>query len=1145
LRLPPLPAASGKQHWGNLPGAALSLAIAEAASNAKRFTLLLTADSQSAERLQEELAFFAPELPVLHFPDWETLPYDLFSPHQDIVSQRIATLYQLPELSHGVLVVPITTALHRLAPKRFLLGSSLVLDVGQKLDVEQMRLRLEAAGYRCVDTVYEHGEFAVRGALIDLFPMGSALPYRIDLFDDEIETLRTFDPENQRSIDKVESIRLLPAREFPLKKEAVTGFRARFRERFDVDFRRCPIYQDLSTGITPAGIEYYLPLFYEETATLFDYLPEDSQVFSLPGIEQAAEQFWNDVRNRYEERRVDPERPLLPPAELFMPVEDCFARLKLWPRVVASQQDVEPGIGRERFNAQTLPELAIESKASEPLGKLRQFLDGFPGRVLFTAESAGRREVLLELLARLKLRPQEVEGWGGFLASEERLAIAIAPLDEGLLLDEVALVAESPLFGQRVMQRRRREKSRDGGDNVIKNLTELREGAPVVHIDHGVGRYQGLVTLEIEGQAQEFLLLQYADEAKLYVPVASLHLIARYTGSDDALAPLHKLGSETWQKAKRKAAEQVRDVAAELLDIYARRAARQGYAFKDPQVDYETFAAGFPFEETPDQQAAIDAVREDLLSAKPMDRLVCGDVGFGKTEVAMRAAFIAVHGGKQVAVLVPTTLLAQQHYNSFRDRFADWPVRVEVMSRFKSAKEVQNAITELADGKIDILIGTHKLLQDDVKFSNLGLVIIDEEHRFGVRQKEQLKALRSEVDILTLTATPIPRTLNMSIAGMRDLSIIATPPARRLSVRTFVMEANNPTIKEALLRELLRGGQVYYLHNDVKTIEKCAADLQILVPEARIAIGHGQMRERDLEEVMSDFYHKRFNVLVASTIIETGIDVPSANTIIIERADKFGLAQLHQLRGRVGRSHHQAYAYLLTPPRKAMTDDAQKRLEAIANAQDLGAGFVLATHDLEIRGAGELLGEGQSGQIQAVGFTLYMEMLERAVKAIRKGEQPNLEQPLGGGPEINLRLPALIPEDYLPDVHARLILYKRIANAADEDGLKELQVEMIDRFGLLPEPTKNLVRLTLLKLQAEKLGITKIDAGPQGGRIEFSADTSVDPMVLIKLIQSQPNRYKFEGATLFKFQVPMERPEERFNTLEALLERLAPNEQGS
>ncbi|WP_313209824.1 transcription-repair coupling factor [Stutzerimonas nitrititolerans] len=1144
LRLPPMPAASGKQTWGNLPGAALSLAIAESASSAKRFTLLLTADSQSAERLKEELAFFAPELPVLHFPDWETLPYDVFSPHQDIISQRIAALYQLPELTHGVLVVPITTALHRLAPKRFLLGSSLVLDVGQKLDVEQMRSRLEAAGYRCVDTVYEHGEFAVRGALIDLYPMGSALPYRIDLFDDEIETLRTFDPENQRSIEKVDSVRLLPAREFPVKKESVTGFRARFRERFDVDFRRCPVYQDLSTGITPAGIEYYLPLFFDETSTLFDYLPEDTQVFSLPGIEQAAEQFWKDVRNRFEERRVDPERPLLPPTDLFVPVEDCFSRLKLWPRVVASQEDVETGIGRERFPASPLPELAIEAKASEPLGALRRFLDEFPGRVLFTAESAGRREVLLELLARLKLRPQEVDGWPAFLQSKERLAISIAPLDDGLLLQQpqLALIAESPLFGQRIMQRRRREKTRDAGENVIKNLTELREGAPVVHIDHGVGRYQGLITLEIEGQSAEFLQLQYAEEAKLYVPVASLHLIARYTGSDDALAPLHRLGSETWQKAKRKAAEQVRDVAAELLDIYARRAAREGYAFQDPQLDYDTFSAGFPFEETPDQQAAIEAVRADMLAPKPMDRLICGDVGFGKTEVAMRAAFIAVHSGRQVAVLVPTTLLAQQHYNSFRDRFADWPVKVEVMSRFKSTKEIQAAVDQLAEGKVDILIGTHKLLQDDVKFTNLGLVIIDEEHRFGVRQKEQLKALRSEVDILTLTATPIPRTLNMAVAGMRDLSIIATPPARRLSVRTFVMEANKPTIKEALLRELLRGGQVYYLHNDVKTIEKCAADLAELVPEARIGIGHGQMRERELEQVMGDFYHKRFNVLVASTIIETGIDVPSANTIIIERADKFGLAQLHQLRGRVGRSHHQAYAYLLTPPRKQMTPDAEKRLEAIANAQDLGAGFVLATHDLEIRGAGELLGDGQSGQIQAVGFTLYMEMLERAVKAIQKGEQPNLDQPLGGGPEINLRVPALIPEDYLPDVHARLILYKRIANAADEDGLNELQVEMIDRFGLLPEPAKHLIRLTLLKLQAEKLGITKIDAGPQGGRIEFAADTPVDPMALIKLIQTQPKRYKFEGATVFKFQVPMERPEERFNTLEALLERLAPAE---
>ncbi|WP_268800628.1 transcription-repair coupling factor [Pseudomonas huanghezhanensis] len=1144
LRLPKLPAAAGKTHWGNLPGAAQSLAIAEAASAAKRFTLLLTADSQSAERLEQELKFFAPDLPVLHFPDWETLPYDLFSPHQDIISQRIASLYRLPELVHGVLVVPITTALHRLAPTQFLLGSSLVLDVGQKLDLELMRSRLEATGYRYVDTVYEHGEFTVRGALIDLFPMGSKLPYRIDLFDDEIETLRTFEPETQRSIEKVDSVRLLPAKEFPLQKEAVTGFKARFRERFDVDFRRNTIFQDLSSGITPAGIEYYLPLFFEETSTLFDYLPQDTQVFSMPGIEQAADTFWNDVRNRYEERRHDPERPLLPPAELFLPVEDCFARLRTWPRVVVSQDDIDTGAGRDRFPAATLPNLAIDAKAPQPLGALAAFLDEFAGRVLFTAESAGRREVLLELLERLKLRPKTVDSWQDFVDSKERLSITIAPLDEGLLLENpaLALIAESPLFGQRVMQRRRREKRADGhsADAVIKNLTELREGAPVVHIDHGVGRYLGLATLEVENQVAEFLMLLYAEEAKLYVPVANLHLIARYTGSDDALAPLHRLGSETWQKAKRKAAEQVRDVAAELLDIYARRAAREGYAFADPKLDYDTFSAGFPFEETPDQQTTIDAVRADMLAPKPMDRLVCGDVGFGKTEVAMRAAFIAVHGGRQVAILVPTTLLAQQHYNSFRDRFADWPVTVEVMSRFKSAKEINAAVADLAEGKIDIVIGTHKLLQDDVKIKNLGLVIIDEEHRFGVRQKEQLKALRSEVDILTLTATPIPRTLNMAVAGMRDLSIIATPPARRLSVRTFVMEQNKPTVKEALLRELLRGGQVYYLHNDVKTIEKCAADLAELVPEARIGIGHGQMHERDLEQVMSDFYHKRFNVLIASTIIETGIDVPSANTIIIERADKFGLAQLHQLRGRVGRSHHQAYAYLLTPPRKQITPDAQKRLEAIANTQDLGAGFVLATNDLEIRGAGELLGDGQSGQIQAVGFTLYMEMLERAVKAIRKGEQPNLDQPLGGGPEINLRLPALIPEAYLPDVHTRLILYKRIANAADEEGLKDLQVEMIDRFGLLPEPTKNLVRLTLLKLKAEQLGIKKVDAGPQGGRIEFGSDTPVDPLTLIKLIQSQPNRYKFEGATMFKFSVPMERPDERFNILEALFERLTP-----
>ena len=1140
LRFPNLPSNSAKQLWGNLPGAAQGLVIAEAARSAKRFTLLLTDNSQSADRLKEELAFFAPELPVLHFPDWETLPYDVFSPHQDIISQRVATLYQLPQLQQGILVVPINTALHRLAPKSFMLDASLMLDVGQKLDMASMRSRLQASGYQAVDTVYEHGEFAVRGALLDLFPMGSNAPYRIDLFDDEIESLRTFDPDTQRSNEKVDSIRLLPAREFPLDKKARSDFRARFREHFDVDFRRCPIYQDLSGDIIPAGIEAYLPLFFEQTSSLFEYLPEDAQVFSMQGVDTAANAFWQDIRSRYAERSGDIERPLLPPAELFIAIDEYHRALKEHPRIVIAAEDVSPGVGRERLPVQAFPDLSLDARAAEPLSKIKDFLATYTGRTLFTVETAGRREVLLELLQRIEVVPIEVDSWVDFLTADTDLAICVAPIEAGVILDDLALIPESALLGQRVMQRRRREKNRDANhEHVIRNLTELREGAPVVHIDHGVGRYQGLVTLEIEDQATEFLMLEYADQAKLYVPVANLHLIARYTGSDDSSAPLHRLGTEQWQKAKRKAAEQVRDVAAELLNIYAVRAAREGFAFTNPGLDYATFSAAFPFEETPDQQVAIDHVRNDMLSGKPMDRLICGDVGFGKTEVAMRAAFIAIHSGKQVAVLVPTTLLAQQHYNSFRDRFADWPVQVEVMSRFKTAKEIKQAVSNLAEGKVDILIGTHKLLQSDVKFNNLGLVIIDEEHRFGVRQKEKLKALRSEVDILTLTATPIPRTLNMAFAGMRDMSIIATPPARRLSVRTFVMERQDAVVKEALLRELLRGGQVYFLHNDVKTIEKCAADLAALVPEARIGIGHGQMHERELEQVMADFYHNRYNVLVASTIIETGIDIPNANTIIINRADKFGLAQLHQLRGRVGRSHHQAYAYLLTPPQKSMTTDAKKRLEAIANAQDLGAGFMLATHDLEIRGAGELLGDGQSGEIQAIGFTLYMEMLERAVESIRKGEQPNLEQPLDSGVEINLRVPALIPDDYLPDVHARLILYKRIASAKDTNELKELQVEMIDRFGLLPDPAKYLIRVTELKIKAQALGILKVDAGPHGGRLEFSSDTCVDPIRLIKLIQSQPKHYRFEGATVFKFNVPMDNPEQRFATIEALLNQLA------
>lgn len=1138
--VPLLPQSSGKQHWCSLSGSSRGLLLAMAAQSQSQLSVLITDNSQNALLLQDELRFYAPELPVLLFPDWEILPYDLFSPHQDIISQRIATLYQLPQMDRGILIVPLSTALQRVAPKEFLLGGSLMLDEGQTLDIETMRGQLQAAGYHCVDTVYEHGEFAVRGSLLDLYPMGSNLPYRIDLFDNEIETLRTFDPETQRSIEQVKSIRLLPAREFPFDSQSRNDFRNRFRERFDTDFRRCPILQDVSNGILASGIEIYLPLFFEHTSTLFDYLPAGCPLFTLPGIEKAADSFWLDVRSRHGDLKGDIERPLLPPAELFLPVEDFFAHLKQYPRIVLDQdsQTLTAGIDNLPFSA--LPDLTLNARASQPLASLQTFIGDFDGRILFTAETAGRREILLELLERIELRPIEVASWPDFLASKDNICICVAPLNAGLLLNSLALIPESALLGQRISQRQRRDKANEhASELVVRNLTELREGAPVVHIDHGVGRYLGLTTLEIDGQATEFLQLEYADNAKLYVPVAHLHLIARYSGSDDDSAPLHRLGSEQWSKAKRKAAEQVRDVAAELLDIYARRAARKGHAFGDPGADYATFSAAFPYEETPDQQLAIDAVHRDMLAGTPMDRLICGDVGFGKTEVAMRAAYIAVHSGKQVAVLVPTTLLAQQHYNSFRDRFADWPVKVEVMSRFSSAKDTKAALEQLKEGKLDIVIGTHKLLQDDVKFNNLGLVIIDEEHRFGVRQKERLKALRSEVDILTLTATPIPRTLNMAFANLRDLSIIATPPARRLSVRTFVMPRQDTIVKEALLRELLRGGQVYYLHNDVKSIDKCAEDLAALVPEARIGVGHGQMRERELEQVMADFYHKRTNVLVATTIIETGIDVPSANTILIDRADKFGLAQLHQLRGRVGRSHHQAYAYLLVPSGKKLGSDAEKRLEAISNAQDLGAGFVLATHDLEIRGAGELLGDGQSGQIQSVGFSLYMEMLERAVNAIKHGEEPDLEQPLNNGAQVSLRIPALIPDDYLPDVHSRLMLYKRISAAPDAEALKDLQVEMIDRFGLLPEPTKNLFAQASLKLRADQLGIIKLDANDQGGRLEFSSNTPVDPIKLIKLIQSQPKRYKFEGATVFRFSVPMDTSSQRFAMLDTLLEQLS------
>jgi len=1102
--------------------------------------LVITEDTSAAEKTHNELRFFlGADFPIYGFPDWETLVYDSFSPHQDIISERLSILNVLPNATHGVVVIPASTLMQKLPPRSFSLGSSLHLDIGQKFDLQEMRRKLQANAYRCVETVFEHGEFAVRGSIMDIFPMGSDLPYRIDLFDDEIETLRTFDPETQISIDRVDKIRLLPAREFPLSDDAINTFKDNWHQNFKSSPRDCPVYQDVSQGLSPAGIEYYLPLFYEQLESLFDYLPEDLLVFT-GDIEATLRQYWDSANSRYENLRYDINRPILPPAEILESPDKIFARLKSFPRV-----DVRSGTATRKahgFSFSALPDLTVNERGSEPLLKLKSFLAAGNHKVLIVAESRGRREVVDDLLCKHQLQPVVTPDWPQFLADSGRsLYLTVAPLERGLYEteNEIVLLTEQQLFGERVLQKRRREKEREtAAELVVRSLTELEIGAPVVHIDHGVGRYLGLQTLDIDHRQNEFLCLGYQEDAKLYVPVASLHLISRYAGSDEATAPLHRLGGEIWQKAKRKAAQQIHDVAAELLNIYARREAKMGFAHPVPDDAYEKFSAEFPFEETADQATAIENVISDMIQEKAMDRLICGDVGFGKTEVAMRAAFISVQAGKQVAVLVPTTLLAQQHNETFRDRFASWPVNIDSISRFKTRKE-QKAITEkMASGNLDIVIGTHTLIQGGLKFKNLGLLVIDEEHRFGVRQKEKLKSLRAEVDILTLTATPIPRTLNMAMSGMRDLTIIATPPAKRLSIKTFVRQHNDGMIKEALQRELMRGGQVYYLHNEVKSIEETANKIQELVPEARIAIGHGQMRERELEQVMSDFYHKRINVLVCSTIIETGLDIPNANTIVIDRADKFGLAQLHQLRGRVGRSHHQAYAYLLTPHPKMMTSDAVKRLEAISEAEDLGAGFILAAHDLEIRGAGELLGDQQTGNLQTIGYSLYMEMLDRAVKAIQDGKTPNLDRPLKEGTEVNLRLPTLIPNDYLPDVHTRLVLYKRISNANGDAQLRELQVEMIDRFGLLPEPVKTLFRVTSLKLRAELLGIKKIDVGDSGGKLEFDQDTSIDAGLIVNLVQAEPHRYKLTTANQLAFEEKMEKPETRFTKIERLLERL-------
>jgi transcription-repair coupling factor (superfamily II helicase) len=1130
--------------WGQLYGAAPALAIAAAAAKAAGPLIVITANSRDAEQMRDEIAFFGGAgLAARVFPDLETLPYDSFSAHPDITSARLATLAELPRARNGVWLVAVDTLLQRLAPRSYIEAHSLKVHVGETLDLDALRARLTLAGYAAVTQVVAHGEFAVRGSLLDVFPMGSDTPYRIDLLDREVDTIRHFDPDSQRSGEKLDRIQLLPARETPLDPDAVREFRRRYRLRFTGDLTEQGVYRDVSAGQAPGGLEYFLPLFFDRTSHLFEYLPPASILIDVNEAAASADSLWTGIVERHEQLRHDRHRQILDPAELYLPPEELRRAYAAWPWIDLRTFEWPPETtGRFQNFASAAPAMVrIDPRADEPAAELAAHLAAGSARVLLVAESAGRRELLLELLRARGIHAKLFDNFAAFAAGGQPLGVTVSATVSGLRLESppLEILTESQLFGERARQERKRRRAERDPAKILKELSDLRIGAPVVHESYGVGRYVGLQTMDVAGYTGEFLVLEYADGDKLYVPVQALHLVSRYTGAPAETAPLHKLGGEQWQKARRKAAQRIRDVAAELLDLYSRRAARTGTRMMAAEAEYRGFQAGFPFEETVDQAAAIDQVVSDLKSDKPMDRVICGDVGFGKTEVALRAAFIAVQAGKQVAVLVPTTLLAQQHFTTFSDRFADWPVRVESLSRFRTNREAAAVIAGVASGAVDIVIATQRLLQGKVRFKDLGLVVIDEEHRFGVRDKEQLKALRAEVDVLTLTATPIPRTLNMALGGLRDLSLITTPPAERLAVKTFVLEWNETVVREAAMREIRRGGQIYFVHNSIETIEKTAQAIRELVPEAQVAVGHGQMRERDLEQLMLDFYHRRFNVLVCTTIIESGIDVPTANTIVIDRADRFGLAQIHQLRGRVGRSHHRAYAYLITPPRKAMTADAVKRLEALESLEELGAGFTLATHDLEIRGAGELLGDEQSGQIQEIGYNLYMELLERAVAALKTGRQADLEKPMAAGPEVELHLPALIPADYVPDVHLRLVLYKRIAGTQTREDLDELRAEMIDRFGPLPPYAQALFRTAQIKLRAGELGIRKIDAGATSGYILFEPDNKIDSARVLKLVQGKPKDYRLDGPLKLRFSHEARTEENLFTRIELLVELLA------
>ena len=1141
LSLPALPKPGQRLDLPPLAASADALALAQFARPG-RLLAIVTASPLEAQRLAEEITWFAPALRVHLLPDWETLPYDGFSPHQDLISERLATLYAASRSECEVLIAAASTAITRLAPPAFLAGHTFFMKKGERLNLDKLRAQLTVAGYQHVTQVVAAGEYSVRGGLVDLFPMGTQLPYRIELFDDEVETIRSFDVDTQRTLYPVPEIRLLPAREFPAGDAGRTSFRQRFREAFEGDASRISLYKDVSNGILPAGIEYYLPLFFEATATLFDYLPQDATLLLHGDVAGAIAEFWTDLQGRYKMLGGDRSRPVLPPTELFLRDEEFFVAAKQWP-----QLNLRLGAGDDPKLVQskaTLPSLAVDRKADDPLAALRGFLDSQGargGRVLLLAESPGRRQTLNDYLVEYALSAIACENFAAFLASDEAFMLGVGPLSGGFLLDGFAIVTENELYAATARPRGRRSDARRANlEGWLRDLSELKVGDPVVHESHGIGRYLGLLHMDFGEGDTEFLHLEYADGAKLYVPVAQLQVISRYSGTDPESIQLHTLGSGQWEKAKKKAAEQVHDTAAELLHLYAQRALREGHKFSFKQHDLEAFADGFGFEETPDQQTAINAVIEDMKSGKPMDRLVCGDVGFGKTEVAMRAAFVAVADGKQVAILCPTTLLAEQHYQNFADRFANWPIKVAEISRFKSAREQDEAVELLAQGKIDILIGTHRLLQKDVKFERLGLIIIDEEHRFGVRQKEALKALRASVDVLTLTATPIPRTLGLSLEGLRDFSVIATPPSRRLAIKTFVTKWSNGQVREACLREFKRGGQVYFLHNEVDTIENMKERLQTLLPEARMVIGHGQLPERELERVMREFTQQKHNLLLCSTIIETGIDNPHANTIVINRADKFGLAQLHQLRGRVGRSHHQAYAYLLTHEDAKPTAQAKRRLEAIQAMEELGSGFFLAMHDLEIRGAGEVLGESQSGEIHEIGFALYTNMLNAAVRALKAGEKvPDLTQPLSITSEINLRMPALLTGDYCPDVHERLTLYKRLANCDSEEELRAMQEELIDRYGEMPAQTLALLETHRLRLAGRALGLAKLDAGPRTIQLQFIPDPPLDPARIIRLIQSDRS-LRLAGQDKLTWTKTSTTLKERTDAVKELFRKLKP-----